>query len=96
MILLQGVLEGAYKPTLRVISVIRVIPACTAEGSSCTTFTTSQQEGLGTLIKKKKCFLIYKEIQSGSGAKSYMRKGFIIYEEMRKYLVIYGEAVSHI
>jgi hypothetical protein len=29
-------------------------------------------------------------------AKSYMRKGFLIYEEMRKYLVIYEEAVSHI
>jgi hypothetical protein len=25
-----------------------------------------------------------------------MRKGFLIYEEMRKYLVIYEEAVSHI
>ncbi len=32
----------------------------------------------------------------GSVAKSYMRKGFLIYVEMRKYLVIYGEAVSHI
>jgi hypothetical protein len=31
----------------------------------------------------------------GSGAKSYMRKGFLIYAEMRKYLVIYEEAVSH-
>ena len=31
----------------------------------------------------------------GSGAKSYMRKGFLIYEEMRKYLVLYEEAVSH-
>ena len=30
----------------------------------------------------------------GSGAKSCMRKGFLIYEEMRKYLVIYEEAVS--
>jgi hypothetical protein len=29
-------------------------------------------------------------------AKSYMRMGFIICEEMRKYLVIYEEAVSHI
>ncbi len=37
-----------------------------------------------------------KEIQKGSDAKSYMRKGFPIYEKMRKYLVIYGEAVSHI
>jgi hypothetical protein len=32
----------------------------------------------------------------GSGAKSYMRKGFLIYEEMRKYFTIYEEAVSHI
>jgi hypothetical protein len=28
-----------------------------------------------------------------SGAKSYMRKGFLIYEEMRKYFTIYEEAV---
>ncbi len=46
--------------------------------------------------KEKKIFLIYKEIQTGSVAKSYMRKGFLIYEEMRKYLTIYEEAVSHI
>jgi hypothetical protein len=32
----------------------------------------------------------------GAVAKSYMRKGFQIYEEMRKYLAIYEEAVSHI
>jgi hypothetical protein len=31
-----------------------------------------------------------------SGAKSNMRKGFLIYEEMRKYITIYEEAVSHI
>jgi hypothetical protein len=31
----------------------------------------------------------------GSVAKSYMRKGFLKYEEMRKYLPIYEEAVSH-
>ncbi len=30
-----------------------------------------------------------------SDAKSYMRKGFLIYEEIRKYLTIYEEAVSH-
>ncbi len=46
--------------------------------------------------KAKKIFLIYKNIQMGSVAKSYMRKGFLIYEEMRKYLVIFEEAVSHI
>jgi hypothetical protein len=32
----------------------------------------------------------------GSGAKSYMRKGVLIYAEMRKYLNVYVEAVSHI
>ena len=43
--------------------------------------------------KENKIFLIYKEIQIGSGAKSFMRKGF--YEEMRKFFPIYEEAVSH-
>jgi hypothetical protein len=46
--------------------------------------------------KENKIFLIYKEIQCGAVAKSYMRKGFLIYEEMRKYFPIYDEAVSHI
>jgi hypothetical protein len=32
----------------------------------------------------------------GSGPKSFMRKGFLIYEEMCKYLTIYEEAVSQI
>jgi hypothetical protein len=45
--------------------------------------------------KENQIFLIYKEIQSGAVAKSYMRKGFLIYEEMRKYFPIYEEAVSH-
>jgi len=46
--------------------------------------------------KENKNFLIYKKIQMGAVEKSYMRKGFLIYEEMRKYLVIYEGAVSHI
>ncbi len=45
--------------------------------------------------KGNKIFLMYKTIQMGSVAKSYIRKGLQIYEEMRKYLVIYEEAVSH-
>ncbi len=36
------------------------------------------------------------EIQNRAVAKSYTRKGFLINEEMRKYLTIYVEAVSHI
>jgi hypothetical protein len=46
--------------------------------------------------KENQIFLIYKEIQSGAVAKSYMRKGFLIYMEMRKYFPIYEVAVSHI
>jgi hypothetical protein len=46
--------------------------------------------------KLNQIFLIYKEIQSGAVAKSYMRKGFLICEEMHKNLTIYEEAVSHI
>ncbi len=50
-----------------------------------------------TLIKKEnRIFLMYKEIQSGAVAKSYIRKGFLIYGEMRKYFPIYEEGVSHI
>ncbi len=41
-----------------------------------------------TCIRKLRCM--------GSGAKSYMRKGFLSCEEMRKYLTLYEETVSHI
>jgi hypothetical protein len=46
--------------------------------------------------KENQIFLIYKAIQSGAVAKSYMRKCFLIYEEMRKYFPIYEEAVSNL
>jgi hypothetical protein len=50
-----------------------------------------------TLKKKEnQIFLIYNKIQSGAVAKSYTRKGFLIYDEMQKYFPIYEEAVSHI
>jgi hypothetical protein len=53
--------------------------------------------GQSTLIKKRKrIFLKYREIQTGLVAKSYMRKDFLIYVVIRKYLTIYEEAVSHI
>jgi hypothetical protein len=32
----------------------------------------------------------------GAVAKSYMRKGILIYEEMRKYLIIYKGTVGHL
>jgi hypothetical protein len=45
---------------------------------------------LGNDTDKNEIFLIYKEIQMESVAKSYLRKGFLIYEEMRKYITIYA------
>ncbi len=39
--------------------------------------------------KENNIFLIYKEIQSGAVAKSYVRKGFLLYDEMRQYFRIY-------
>jgi hypothetical protein len=36
------------------------------------------------------------EIQNEAVAKSYTRKGFLTYEEMCKYFIIYEEAVSNI
>jgi hypothetical protein len=48
-------------------------------------------EYLFTDKKENQIFLIYKEIQSGAVAKSYMRKGFLIYVEMSKYFpIIWG------
>jgi hypothetical protein len=46
--------------------------------------------------EENQIFLIYKEIQSEAVAQSYMRKGFLIYEEMRKYFPIFEEAVSYL
>jgi hypothetical protein len=43
--------------------------------------------------KENKIFLIYKEIQMGLGAKSYTRKSFLIYEEMRKFFPVNEEAL---
>jgi hypothetical protein len=37
---------------------------------------------------------MFKEIQNGAVAKSYIRKDFLIYEEMCKYLTIYEEDCS--
>ncbi len=48
--------------------------------------------GKGTLIKKKMKF----SSSMQAVAKSYMRKGFQMYEEMRKYLITYEEAFSQI
>ncbi len=56
----------------------------------------STNRKLHTDKKEKIIFLIHKEILNGAVAKSFMRKGFLIYEEMRKYLLIYEEFVSHI
>jgi hypothetical protein len=57
--------------------------------------------GCYTDKKENQIFLLYKEIQSRAVAKSYMGKGFLIYEEcanispyMRRPLVIYDFATA--
>jgi hypothetical protein len=46
--------------------------------------------------KENQIFLIYKEIQSGAGAKSYMTNGLLIYGEIFAHFPIYEEALLHI
>ncbi len=46
---------------------------------------TSTPSGVYTDKKEKKIFLKYKEIRNGPIAKSYIRKSFLIYEEMHKF-----------
>jgi hypothetical protein len=50
----------------------------------CHTYTVTLPSYTGK--KGNKIFHIYREIQMESGAKSFMRKGFLIYEEMHKYI----------
>jgi hypothetical protein len=50
-----------------------------------------------SLIKKKiKIFPIYKEIQNGAVAKSYITNGLLIYGEIIPYFLIYWEVLPHI
>ncbi len=44
---------------------------------------------LYTDYKENKIFLIYREIQMGSGAKSYMTNGLLIYWEKFAHFLIY-------
>ncbi len=72
---------------------------CTGGSFHSAAVISQQYEGLGgsyTDKKENQIFLIDKEIQSGGVAKSYMRKGFLIYEETGKYFTIYEEVVRHI
>ncbi len=81
------------------------VPECERDSHLCKSLSSGQsskqlivlffsKEGEYTDKKENPIFLIFKEIQSG--AKSYMRNGYLIYEEMRKYFPIYEEAVIHI
>ncbi len=46
--------------------------------------------------KENQIFLIYKEIQNGAVAKSYMSNGLLIYGEIFANFLIYLEALPHI
>jgi hypothetical protein len=89
-----------FPPAMLGKTPIRAIPLAFRPLCSHTPFPTSplsssRQMRWHTDKKENQIFLIRKKIQNGAVAKSYMRKSFLIYEEMRKYLTIYEEAVSH-
>ncbi len=46
--------------------------------------------------KENQIFLIYKEIQNGAVAKSYMTNGLLIYGEIFAHFLINEEALHHI
>jgi hypothetical protein len=46
--------------------------------------------------KENKIFLIYKEIQNGAVAKSFMTNGLLIYGEIFAHFLIYYEALPYI
>jgi hypothetical protein len=49
-----------------------------------------------TVKKENQIFLIYKEIQNGAVAKSYMTSGLLICGEIFAHFLIYWEALTHI
>jgi hypothetical protein len=79
-----------FRPPYQKKKVFRGLGICERMYSTCVRFRGYTDK------KENQIFLKYKEIQNGEVAKSYMRKGFLIHEELRKYLTIYEEAVSHI
>ncbi len=58
-------------------------------------FLLTRIEAEYTDKKENQIFLKYKGIQCGAVAKSNMKEGFLIYEELRKYFPVCEEAVSH-
>jgi hypothetical protein len=46
--------------------------------------------------KENRIFLIYKEIQNGAVAKSYVTNAFLIYGEIFAHFLIHYEALPHI
>jgi hypothetical protein len=52
--------------------------------------------GLYTDKKEYQIFLMYKKIQNGAVAKSYMTYGLLIYGEIFAHFLIYEEALPHI
>ncbi len=46
--------------------------------------------------KEYQIFLIYKEIQNGAVAKSYMTNGLLLYGEIFVHFLIFQEALPHI
>jgi hypothetical protein len=57
----------------------KILPSLLAKDREIIHTVLSVVYSMRTGKKEKKIFLIYKEIQNGAVAKSYMRKSFLIY-----------------
>ncbi len=58
--------------------------------------SVARQLATRTDKRENKIFLIYKEIQGGAVAKSYITNGLLIYGELFAHFLIYYEALPHI
>jgi hypothetical protein len=62
----------------------------------CIRERANKADALCTDKKENQIFLIYREIQSGAVAKSYMTNGLLIYGEIFSHFLIYWEALPYI
>ncbi len=83
----QSVMDPQHCPQPSRRHVVGFIAANSLRGKRAPCPFSNTRERLFSILctdkKENHIFLIFKEIHSGAVAKSYMRKGFLIYEEMR-------------
>ncbi len=88
LLFLQGILSTEYNDQSHIFKLRTKLNHFNSREIVAANMFLSKKTFLYTDKKENKIFLIYKEMQSGSFAKSYRRKGFLIYEKMHNFLTI--------